>query len=184
MHECFDDSKLCHCGLKIKEYTIGYSPLQILYYNLNTKFTDPYPAKMPEDFARDMIEFYSKPGELVWDGYCGSGTVPRVANRMARRAWGTDVNPAAIEIVMRNDTGNETNYMVKDARLVEHSDVDMILSTLSFGLSIAKDKNNYSDEEGDISNSKDYPQFFESTKEIIQNYYNNLKHGGGGSLCT
>ena len=177
-HESAEGIKVCHCGAKVKEYPFTYSPLQILYYNLNTKFNDPYPAKMPEDFARDMIELYSKSGDVIWDGCCGSGTVPRVANRMERDGIGSDVNPVAIDIAKRNDPDNELSYYQSDARVFEYNNVDMILSSLPFGLSIANDKNNYSDEPGDISNSKDYAEFFENTKQIIQNYYKNLKHGG------
>ena len=50
---------------------------------------------MPEDFVRDMILLYSHDGGSVWDGCCGSGTVPRVARELHRDGWGTDVNPKA-----------------------------------------------------------------------------------------
>jgi len=179
MHECMDDSKLCSiCNEKVKDYPFNYSPLSILYYNINFHFQDPYPAKMPEDFARDMIKLYSKPGDLVWDGCCGSGTVPRVANRMERHGIGSDVNPLAIDIAKKNDINNERLYWESDARIFEYPDVDLIVSSLPFGLKIIGDKNNYSDEPGDVSRSKDYEEFFKNTKPIIQNYYDNLKHGG------
>ena len=44
------------------------APLSILRYNLNFEFEDSYPAKIPQDFARDMIKMYSKTDDLVWDG--------------------------------------------------------------------------------------------------------------------
>ena len=162
-----------------KTYPLIYSPLSLLHYNLNFYFEDDYPAKMPQDFARDMILLYSKEGDSVWDGCCGSGTVPKKANHMNRIGIGSDINPRAIELAKRNDSGFDFNYTVGDARdnnpLTKY---DLIISSLPFGLNIGGDKNNYSDEKGDISNSKDYPEFFENSKQIIQSYYNNLKHGG------
>ena len=75
-----------------------YSPLSVLHYNLRFNFEDDYPAKMPEDFARDMITLYSNKDQVVWDGCNGSGIVTRTANRMGRIGIGTDVNPKAIEL--------------------------------------------------------------------------------------
>jgi len=180
MHECLDDSKLCSiCETKVKEYPFNYSPLSILHYNINFNFKDPYPAKMPEDFARDMIELYSKPGEVVWDGCCGSGVVPRIANRMGRTGFGTDINPLAIEIARKNDPEHTINYGIGNGKTAKcYAPCDMILSSLPFGLNIIGDKNNYSEEPQDVSRSKDYIEFFKNTKPIIQNYYDNLKHGG------
>ena len=62
-----------------------YSPLSVLHYNLTFEFDDNYPAKMPKDFARDMINLYSQESDVVWDGCCCSGIVPRIANQMNRK---------------------------------------------------------------------------------------------------
>lgn len=165
------------------------SPLNLLWYNLLTEYEDDYPAKMNPDFARDMIKLYSKEGGIVWDGCCGSGTVPLIANRYNRLGIGTDVNPKAIELAIKHYKKQSPlpvnkKYFVGDARTVDldrdsgFGRPDLILSSFPFGLNIAGDKNNYSDEVKDISNSKDYAVFFESTKQIIQNYYDNLRDLG------
>ena len=159
-----------------------YSPLSILRYNLTFEFEDNYPAKMPKDFARDMILLYSKEGDYVWDGCCGSGTVPRTANEMKRIGLGTDINPKAVNLSMNHDSKNKTNYHVEDARDVDWDfaglQPNLILSSLPFGLNIGGDKNNYSEETGDISNSSDYESFLVKSKEIIESYFRNLKPGG------
>ncbi len=43
-----------------------------------------------------MIELLSRPGELVLDPFCGSGTALVEALRLGRRAVGGDLNPVAL----------------------------------------------------------------------------------------
>jgi len=167
------------------EYTVKqklYSPLSVLRYNLTFEFDDNYPAKMPKDFARDMITLYSNEGDTVWDGCCGSGIVPRIANEMNRRGVGSDVNRKAIHLAMKHDPNNQGDYFTYDARDVTSSIMveipSLILSSLPFGLNIIGNKNNYSDEIGDVSRSPDYETFFLKSKQIIQSYFYNLKPGG------
>ena len=156
------------------------SPLSILHYNLRFHFMDDYPAKMPEDFARDMIMLYSQEGDSVWDGCCGSGTVPRTARDLHRDGWGTDVNPKAVELCRKLDpTAPEHRYAVADARRIKcQHRYDLILSSLPFGPPGTRGKISYSDNPGDISNSPDYETFFRRSGEIIQNYHRCLKPGG------
>lgn len=163
------------------EFTIKqklYSPLSVLRYNLTFEFDDNYPAKMPKDFARDMITLYSKEDDTVWDGCCGSGIVPRIANKMYRQGWGSDVNKKAISLAQKHDQSHFNNYFISDARDVVSFNSDLILSSLPFGLNIIGDKNNYSNESKDLSNSSDYDSFFIGSKQIIQSYFDNLKPGG------
>jgi len=158
------------------------SPLSVLHYNLRFEFEDNYPAKMPEDFARDMITLYSQEGDIVWDGCCGSGIVPRMANKMNRKGYGSDVNPKAIKLSKEHDSKNRLQYWGSDSRSVFPSAFpskpDLILSSLPFGLNIIGDKNNYSAESGDLSNAPNYNTFFAGSKQIIQSYFDNLKPNG------
>jgi len=167
------------------------SPLNVLWYNMNFEFKDNYPAKMSEDFARDMIKIYSKPDDLVWDGCCGSGVVPREAARLGRKAIGSDINPKAIELCLKHKEDAKTGldvYFVGDVRdfWIENlkgtrengGGVDLILSSFPFGTSIIGDKNNYSELEKDMSNSKDFDEFFEKIEVGIANYYKQLVPGG------
>ena len=159
------------------------SPLNVLWYNMNYEFLDNYPAKMSADFAKDMIKMYSKKGDLVWDPCCGSGVILREAARLRRNALGTDINPKAIDLCLKHQRDKEypkmDSYAVKDARdCVLSAKADLILSSFPFGLSIAGDKNNYSREVADISNSQTFQIYFEKVDKAIQNYYNQLKPKG------
>jgi DNA modification methylase len=60
--------------------------------------TMPFPgahfATMPEKLVEPCILAGSRFGDLVFDPFSGSGTVLAVAQRLGRRAVGTDLNPA------------------------------------------------------------------------------------------
>lgn len=155
------------------------SPLNVLWYNVNSIFPDNYPAKMPPDFARDMILFYSKKGDTVWDGFNGSGTVPRMANKLGRIGIGSDVNPKAIKLSQDHDVQHADRYWQSDLKKVKlENKADLILTSPPFGISIVGDKNNYSDEPDDLSNSKSIEEFLEKIKPCFQSYFDNLKPNG------
>ncbi len=58
----------------------------------------PYPAKYPVDLAMKYIEKYTKPGDLVYDPFLGSGTTLLAAGVLGRKGIGTDINHIAILI--------------------------------------------------------------------------------------
>lgn len=58
----------------------------------------PYIGKLKSVIARDLILQYSKPGELVADMFCGSGTVPLEAARLGRRVFASDSSRYAIAL--------------------------------------------------------------------------------------
>ena len=160
------------------------SPLNVLWYNMNFEFLDNYPAKMSPDFARDMIKIYSKRGDTVWDGCCGSGVVPRMAADLDRNAIGTDINPKAIELCLQHEKEKPHENIIYDIRdvrtckITSSAEVDLILSSFPFGLSIAGDKNHYSNEQEDLGASESFQVFFDKVRIAIKNYYDNLRPGG------
>jgi len=56
----------------------------------------PYPARMIPQVARKLILRYSKPEDLVWDPFCGSGTALVESMLTGRNSIGTDLNPFAV----------------------------------------------------------------------------------------
>jgi DNA modification methylase len=165
------------------------APLSVLHYNLRFDFPDNYPAKMPDDFARDMIKLYSHAGDTVWDCFCGSGVVPLQASALSRFALGTDVNPDAIALCkqkIENDVWHnlQIKFDVADARTFDATkankgkQVDLELFSPPFGKKIAGDKNNYSEEKGDVSNSETMEKYLEALEECFANCYKHLKPNG------
>lgn len=56
----------------------------------------PFPARMAPNLALDKIQQLSKPGDLILDPMCGSGTVPRLARLLGRNAVACDLDPLAV----------------------------------------------------------------------------------------
>ncbi len=55
----------------------------------------PYYAMFPIEFARQVVEAFSRHGDTVLDPFCGRGTAPYVAMVSGRDAAGCDINPVA-----------------------------------------------------------------------------------------
>jgi adenine-specific DNA-methyltransferase len=55
-----------------------------------------YPTQKPEALVRRLVEMFTEPGEVVLDGFAGSGTAAAVARRLGRRVVAVDAAaPAA-----------------------------------------------------------------------------------------
>lgn len=67
----------------------------------NGKERTGYPNQKPEKLLERIISASSKPGDLVADFYCGSGTTGVVAKRLGRNYLLVDQNPVAVEIAER-----------------------------------------------------------------------------------
>ena len=61
-----------------------------------------YPTQKPEALLERIILASSQEGELVVDFFAGAGTVPRVAERLARRWLAFDKQATAIEIIEKD----------------------------------------------------------------------------------
>ena len=57
-----------------------------------------YPTQKPLKLLERIVSIYSNPGDLVVDGFCGSGTTGVAAAGLGRSSFMMDVNPNAVEI--------------------------------------------------------------------------------------
>ena len=64
----------------------------------------PYPARMIPQIARKLIANYSKPGDLVLDPFCGSGTILTESRLAGRNSIGIDINPLACLLARAKST--------------------------------------------------------------------------------
>ena len=60
-----------------------------------------WPTQKPEALLERVVRASSKPGDLVLDPFCGSGTSLVVAHRLGRRFVGIDAAPLAIDTARR-----------------------------------------------------------------------------------
>jgi DNA modification methylase len=57
-----------------------------------------HPAKFPETLAAEFIQFFTKPGQVVFDPMLGTGSTLVAALRLGRRGYGIELNPEYAEI--------------------------------------------------------------------------------------
>lgn len=57
-----------------------------------------HPAIFPESLAEDHILSWSKPGDIVFDPMCGSGTTLKMAKMNGRKYIGIDINEEYVEL--------------------------------------------------------------------------------------
>src|SRR6266508_6442684 len=56
----------------------------------------PFPARMPMELAKFLIEHLTAPGEVVLDPMAGSGTTAEAARRLGRIGLAFDLDPLAV----------------------------------------------------------------------------------------
>jgi len=67
----------------------------------NDRYAFVHSALMPEAMAEDHILSWSRPGDLVFDPFCGAGTTTKMALLNHRRYLGFEVNTQYHEIALR-----------------------------------------------------------------------------------
>jgi DNA modification methylase len=152
-----------------------------------------YRGNWPPQLVRNIIIRYSKPGELILDQMCGSGTTLIEAKLLGRNAIGVDINRDAI--MLTRDRLNfeyahlDPNYAkptiktyVGDARnldLIEDNSIDLIATHPPYANIIP-----YSKEKklkGDLSVVHSLEEYIDGMREIANESYRLLKPG---RFCT
>lgn len=84
-----------------------------------TERTD-YPTQKPEQLLERIIQTSSKPGDLIFDCFMGSGTTQNVAMKLGRKFIGADINLGAIQTTTKRlaHTANELkSQLVLESKL-------------------------------------------------------------------
>ena len=76
---------------KLQTTTLWYYPSA--QYPGGAKGIPGYPGATPAWVIWNLLERYTRPGDLVVDPFCGGGTTLDVATSLERRARGFDLNP-------------------------------------------------------------------------------------------
>src|SRR5665213_918754 len=63
-----------------------------------THYLFRFPAKFHPPHVKSLLERYTEPNDLVFDPFCGSGTLLVEAAVAGRRSLGLDVDPLAVLI--------------------------------------------------------------------------------------
>jgi hypothetical protein len=83
-----------------------YKLLSNVWFDLPYRGTQTdYPTEKNEALSERLIEWLSKPGDMVLDCFMGSGTVAAVAQRLGRRWVGCDINKGSIQTTVKRLRG-------------------------------------------------------------------------------
>lgn len=69
--------------------------------NIGSKLAHEHPAPFPEKLAEFYIKSFCKPGGIVLDCFCGSGTTLAVAKKLGRKYIGIDISPEYVALSKR-----------------------------------------------------------------------------------
>ncbi len=123
VYQATDNEKVRFGELIRKSKLLSYKiPLEIWTSNESNKTLSysthgifRYFGKFPPPIARYLIKRYTKPGDLVYDPMCGSGTTAVESVLLNRKVICTDINPLAISIskakVTRIDKHSYETYL-------------------------------------------------------------------------
>lgn len=132
-------------------------------YGKTPKGNNKYPGVTPAFIIYNMVIRYTKPGELVVDPMCGSGTTIDVCKGEGRRVMGFDIVPTRSDIIQN------------DARKLplEDNSVDMIFIDSPYG-----DNIKYNDHPANFGNfSAEDENFYIELKKVMKECYRVLKPG-------
>lgn len=90
---------------EVKGTAIGNLWDDINYINQVANERLDYPTQKPEELLERIIKASSKPGDLVFDCFMGSGTTQAVAMKLGRRFIGADINLGAIQTTTKRLIG-------------------------------------------------------------------------------
>ncbi|MFL0363145.1 DNA methyltransferase [Pseudobacillus sp. 179-B 2D1 NHS] len=69
-----------------------------------------YPTQKPEALIERIIKASSAPGDIIFDGFMGSGTTQVVAMKLGRRFLGADINLGAVQTTTKRLVKMLNNY--------------------------------------------------------------------------
>lgn len=132
-------------------------------YGKKPKGDNKFQGVTPAFIIWNLLQRYTKPGDLVIDPMAGSGTTIDVCEEEGRKVIGYDINPKHPKII-KNDS--------RQIPLADNS-VDMVFIDSPYG-----DNVNYSNEPGDIGKiSAEDEMFYTELEKVALETYRILKPG-------
>lgn len=150
-----------------------------------------HPAKFPEAVAQSSIEFFSAPGERVFDPFAGVGSSVAAAAAAGRHGIGIELSPEFHALAAaRSDLGPQGQILRGDARSAVHlladcgiEQVEYIITSPPYWDMLRQGRGNvesvqrkrdrsglktaYSDDPKDLGNIADYDTFLESLAGVF-----------------
>ena len=132
-------------------------------YGKTPKGDNKFQGVTPAFIIWNLVQRYTKPGDLVVDPMAGSGTTIDVCKEEGRRVIGYDTNPQHPEVIK-----NDSRHIP-----LEDDSVDMVFIDSPYG-----DNVRYSDEPKDIGRiSAEDERFYQELEKVAKEIHRILKPG-------
>jgi site-specific DNA-methyltransferase (adenine-specific) len=112
--------------------------------NQASKTRTNYPTQKPEQLLYKLISASTRPGDIVFDCFMGSGTTQAVAMKLGRRFIGADINLGAIETSVKRLIGLKNEIQSAPLEIEYKNDDNVTLNIKDFYLGFSiYNVNNY-----------------------------------------
>lgn len=153
--------------------------------------SNEYHGNFVPQIPRQLIQRYTKRGEVVLDGFLGSGTTAIEANRLERECIGIELQPKIIELAERL-IHTDPNTFIPAPRIIQgDSSNEIIKEDIKQTLKGLQEKYvslvilhppyhdiiKFSDDPNDLSNKQSVEDFCESFSKVIENTTEHLPKG-------
>ncbi|MBT4539181.1 site-specific DNA-methyltransferase [Candidatus Woesearchaeota archaeon] len=138
-----------------------------------------HPAKYPENLIKEFIEFFTKPGQVVFDPFLGTGSTLVAAQQTGRKGIGIELQKRYAEIAKQRV--DKTQHIIIGNAFDNHNlpEIDLVITSPPYGAMLQKkslaakkrsDKGldtQYSDDEADLGNVETHDEFVEKLNQLF-----------------
>ena len=149
--------------------------------------TPQYRGNWSPRVVRNVIELYTKQGDIVLDPMVGGGTTPVECYLTGRNSISVDINPGAINItrdrlnlpennIIGSPESNHRTFVgdVRNLNLISNDSIDLVATHPPY-VNIIKYAPSV---DGDLSQINDYELFFKEFSKAIKEFFRVLKPNG------
>ena len=82
------------------------------------------PTQKPVEIVARPIRYHTKPGELIFEPFSGSGTASVAAEKEGRRCYGMELSPAFVDVIVMRGSDkidDENGIIAEHSRVLEAS---------------------------------------------------------------
>ena len=168
----------------ICQYVSKSEDTQVVKKSTHMGTNDIHNYSMMPEHSRWFVNFYSQPGDLVLDNFCGRGTNIITAAYEGRKVVGYDLTPTNLDLIRSAclehtdiDASDLTLHCSDGVELTEYSTCsdcfDLVLTDPPFYYHKAAE--NYSDDSRDLCQSKTIDEFLEKIETCLLNLHRLIK---------
>ncbi len=128
-----------------------------------------YFGKTPDQVLENLLWLYTEPGQVVFDPFAGSGTTIRVAKRMGRRVWSSDLKRSS-ELLPIHEHDITTGYPKKAPKKV-----DFVFFDPPY---FAQAKGKYPEHPSQLGEIADYCTFLTTMADVLKSIIKRIQKGG------